>query len=202
GRRGKGRVREPRWWVGRRSGGRSLGRTPCRLVLPRRPAIRANDSQLAREVVHIAASPGHLKPLVANLAGVDRDFGVADVVELDAVFESVGNVPDDLPAVFRVIAGTQHHRPDKFALAAGDHLMCRFGRPYVDGIEAIQVDEFTVFRQHPHRVSPSLVERIMTVRLMMGPPRPGTAPTNDPAPDLLWQKISRQPQSPRGRNAP
>src|SRR5690606_4408374 len=43
---------------------------------------------------------------------------------------------------------------------------------------------------------------LMTVRLMMGPPRPGTAPTNDPAPDLLWQKISRQPQSPRGRNAP
>src|SRR5690606_26012394 len=155
GRRGKGRVREPRWWVGRRSGGRSLGRTPCRLVLPRRPAIRANDSQLAREVVHIAASPGHLKPLVANIAGVDIDFGVADVVELDAVFESVSDIQDDLLAVLLVVAGAQHHRRNVVVLAAGDHLMaCHF--VYVDGIEAIQVDESSVFRQHPHRLSPSL----------------------------------------------
>src|SRR5690606_16397448 len=58
------------------------------LVLPRRPAIRAND--MAIEEVHLAASPGHLKPHGADPAGVDRDFGVADVVELDAVCESVG----------------------------------------------------------------------------------------------------------------
>src|SRR5690606_19585022 len=108
GRPGKGRVREPRWRAGRRSGGRSLGRTPCRLVLHRRPAIRANG--IVKVVVHLAASPGHLKPLVANPAGVDREFGVADVVELDAVFESLSDIQDDLLAVLLVVAGAQHHR--------------------------------------------------------------------------------------------
>src|SRR5690606_41055853 len=117
------------------------------LVLHRRRAIRANG--IVKVVVHLAASPEHLKLLFANPAGVDSEFGVADVVELDAVCESVGNVPDYLPAVFLVIAGTQHHR--KFALVACGQI----GRPCVDDIEAIQVDEFTAFRQHPHRVSPS-----------------------------------------------
>src|SRR5690606_15661200 len=93
------------------------------------------------------ASPGNIKPLVANLAGVDKDFGVADVVELYAVFQSVSDMPDDLRAVLLVVAGAQYHR--NVVLVAGDHLIaCRV---YVDGIEAIQVDESPVFRQHPHR---------------------------------------------------
>src|SRR5690606_13647134 len=129
-------------------------RTPCFLVLHSRPAVRANG--IVKVVVHLAASPGHLKLLFANPAGVDREFGVANVVEHDAVFESVSNVPDEFPAVFLVIAGTQHHR--KLALAAGDHLKrAIIGQPYVDAIEAIQVDEFTAFRQHPHDYLPPYI---------------------------------------------
>jgi len=115
-----------------------LARTPCLLVLPSLPTIRANDSQLATEVVHLAASPGYLKPLVANIACVDIDFGVADVVELDAVSESVSDIPDDLLAVLLVVAGAQHHR--NVWLAVSDHDWFILRACHFEYIEVIQVD--------------------------------------------------------------
>src|SRR5690606_7375697 len=79
-----------------------------------------------------------------RLALVGSDSGVAAVVELEAVFESVSDMLDDLRAVLLVVAGAQHHRG--VVLVAGDHLICRYVSENRDGIEAIQVDESPVFR--------------------------------------------------------